>query len=257
MAYDIYQKRNELNKQLEAQRSTQSDAQKKYDDYMAAIDSKDAGRIRQHYGEFLPEQHSRADLQNKAKQQFQSSKGYSDSVMGGLKEQVAKEEERIGKIKPFAELQGQQEMRAKEFRTAFPSILDSKLGTARTDMRRQIAEGVGNVRAGYNQRGLLFSGMRSGAEADVGNEAENKLADTAVQTNQELMDQGNQLDQDAVETGFTMANISKDLANTDDQYRQSVIDMLLQKDQQRQQALGGLLGTGAQLAGFGLGAAIK
>lgn len=254
MAIDIYQKRNELQNQFDEQKKRFDTAGETYQSDLQASKAKgQPGPM------FSPVQVAANDLtgEKKAKGKYDAESHAANVEMDKYRKLMQDEDQRINAVKPFAELQEKQEMRAKEFRTAFPSILDSKLGSARTDMRRQIADGVNNTRAGYNQRGLLFSGMRAGAESDVGHEAENKLADTAVQTQQELMDQANGLDQDAVETGMTMGNISKDLASTNEDYRKSVIDMLLQKDQAKQSAIGGLLGTGAQIAGYGLGAAIK
>lgn len=253
MAIDIYSKQRELQKQLEDQQKRLANASK--------MRNVDYDRERDRLGAQSKATKEYVDAYNKAEEAARgagSAETHAANVeIDKYKKLLDEENQRIGAIKPFADLQEKQELRAKEFRTAFPSILDSKLGQARTAARREIAEGVGNVRAGYNQRGLLFSGMRAGAEADVGREAENRLAEQGVETQQELMDQANQLDQDAIETGLQIGNISKDLAGTSEEYRKSIIDMLMNKDQQRQQALGGLLGTGAQLAGYGLGAAIK
>ena len=257
MAIDIYSKQRELQKQLEDQQQRLTNAgsmrNSEYDDYVQKFKSGDAN-VQKQFG-------SLSNVQQKADEAAkgaQSAETHAANVeIDKYKKQLAEEDQRVNTVKPFAELQEKQEMRAKEFRTAFPSILDSKLGQARTAARREIADGVNTARAGYNQRGLLYSGMRAGAEADVGADAENKLAEQGVQTQQELMNQANELDQDAIDTGMQIGNISKDMAGTSEEYRKSIIDMLLNKDQQRQQALGGLLGTGAQLAGYGLGAAIK
>lgn len=254
MALDIYSKQKELQQKIQEQQQRLANVGTKrnayYDqqrDYRAA----NQGKNSQEYAL------ANAEAESAAQGAQSAEKHAADVEIDKYQKQLDQENQRISVLKPFADLQGQQEMRAKQFRTAFPSILDSKLGTARTDMRRQIAEGVGNARAGYNSRGLLFSGLRAGAEGDVAADAENKLADTTVKTNQELNDQANQLDQDAIETGLAMGNVSKDLASTNEEYRKSLIDSLLQKDQARQQAIGGLLGTGAQIAGYGLGAATK
>jgi hypothetical protein len=254
MAYDLYAKKRDLEAQLaEAKKGVDSAYQdRKASTFLNPNYRTDDADLNAR-AQALKKQYAFGVPTGELQKRHQAAQAKYDE----LQRRVQDEDNRANTLKPFAELQEKQEMRAKEFRTAFPSILDSKLGHARTDMRRQIAEGVGNARAGYNQRGLLFSGMRAGAEADVGREAENKLADTAVQTQGELMDQASQLDQDAVDTGFTMGNISKDLAGTNEEYRKSVIDMLLKKDQDRQQAIGGLLGTGAQIAGYGLGAAAQ
>lgn len=195
--------------------------------------------------------------QNKGK--YWAEEQYNNLLpqLDALKQKTADEDQRIKTLQPFDQLQQKQQMRADQFRQAFPSILDSKLSTARTDTRRQIAEGLNTTRANYNQRGLLYSGLRAGAEGDVAADAEKNYANLAVKTNQELNDTANQLDQDAIETGLTMGNISKDLASTNADYRKALIDSLLEKDNQRQQMIGGLLGTGAQIAGYGLGAAIK
>ncbi len=253
-----YSKRDSLQSSLQTQQKRIQDAQSKYDQ---ATQTYKSGANRNNtvgYGPNLgtaPNQSQ--DDYNKAKGAYDAEKHSADVEIAALNPQIEEENKRIQTVQPFADLQQKQEMRAQQFRQAFPSILDSKLGAARTESRRKIAEGVNATRAGYNQRGLLYSGLRSGAEADVSANAENELADTAVKTNQELMDQGNELDQDVADTGLTMANISQNLAGNTNEYRQAIIDSLLNKDAQRQQAIGGLLGTGAQIAGLGLGAATR
>lgn len=245
-----YSRRDELNSQYAAQQKRLSDAQKRFEESTKGYSSGIPGQGGS------SQQLADTDYQRK-KGAYDAEKHAADVEISNLKPQLDEEESRIKAVSPFAELQQKQEMRAKEFRQAFPSILDSKLGAARTESRRKIAEGVGNTRASYNQRGLLYSGLRSGAEADVSQDAENDLADTAVKETDALNTQANELDQDAVNTGLTMADVSRNLAGTNSEYRQSLIDSLLNQDKQRQAAIGGLLGTGAQLTGLGLGAAIK
>lgn len=265
MAIDIYSKQRELQQKLQEQQERAQKNQESLNQRIAAFQQRGGPGY-----EYLDKAKSWDPVQTTDNEDFLShvnkgvdigayraEKAAARDEITKYKKLLEEEDQRVGMIKPLADLQGQQELRAKEFRTAFPSILDSKLGRARTQARRDIAEGVSNTRASHNQRGLLFSGMRAGAEAGIEGEAESRLADEALATQQELEEQANQLDQDVIDTGFQIGNISKDLASTNEEYRKSVIDMLLNKDQARQQAIGGLLGTGAQIAGYGLGAAIK
>lgn len=252
MAVDIYQRRNELQSKIQGFDQKMKEVDDTFKREQDQINADPASSLVVPVG------------RNQAYQARREAKGRRDAAYNWnfverdkYQKMLDEENQRVSALEPFAKLQQEQLGRAQQFRQAFPSILDSRLGTARTQMRRDIAEGVGNVRAGMNQRGLLFSNMRAGQEADVGQDAEMRLADTAVKTNQELMDAQNDLDQQAIATGVTMGNISKDLASTNAEYRKALIDQLLEQDKQKQAAIGGLIGTGAQLAGMSLGAAIK
>ncbi len=151
--------------------------------------------------------------------------------------------------KPFEDLYGQQSERAQKFRMQFPSILNNQLAGERVNMRRNIASGVGDARKGYNSRGLLYGGLRTGAEAGVGADAGAKYAATVADKTKALNDQANSLDQDVTETGKVLGDIGNEVSGNTNASRQALLDSLMQQSQAKDEAIGGLLGGVGKLGG--------
>lgn len=151
--------------------------------------------------------------------------------------------------KPFEDLYQQQDARAKQFRMQFPSILDNQLSGERVNMRRGIASGISDTRKGYNSRGLLYSGLRGGAEANVGSDAASQYAATVADKTKTLNDQANSLDSDVTETGKVLGDIGNEVSGNSNSSRQALLDSLMQQSQNKDEAIGGLLGGAGKLGG--------
>jgi len=231
----LYKTYNDLNKQ-------KSDLQSKYDQAFSKFQSLGGEDLNDAY----------TTLNKGARDE---AAGYR-SQLDAINSQLSQEQNKTDVLEPFADIQSQQIKRAGDFKTAFPSILDNSMSMARHGLRQQIAEGTNKVRAGANQRGLLYSGLRAGAESDLASQASDQLNKQKVDINTKLTDEGNALDQDAINTGLLMGQLSQNLGNVNNTYRQSLIDQLMGQQSQRDQSLMSLLGAGGQLAGTIAGSAL-
>lgn len=131
-----------------------------------------------------------------------------------------------------------------DLRTDLEGRRQQALGIARDESRRNLASGLQDVRSAANQRGLLYSGLRRGAESDLSGQIAAQGAGRAGEINQAMQDY------------LSDALARRTQSGLDDYLRranQSALDYerKLQKAGQRAQnisgigsAVGGLLGTG-------------
>ncbi len=113
--------------------------------------------------------------------------------------------------------------------------------SARSDLARNIA----NTRSSYNNRGLLYSGMRQGAE--LGNQAQAgaKLAGARSKINQAVEDQGKQMQYQAVDAGLQAQKSAQSIQ--DEIYSNALSDF-----QGRNNVIGSVLSGGGMIAGSAL-----
>jgi hypothetical protein len=159
-------------------------------------------------------------------------------------------------LQPLYQFQNKQNSEYNQYRQAFPSIVDNIMAPARVQARQSIAQGVNANNQNYNSRGLLYSGLRAGGNADVANGVAGQLASTKASTNQTVQDQANALQNTAAQTGIAIANARSGYANTDQSARDAILQSLMGQDQANTQAQMNLVGAGAGLLGAGVGAAI-
>lgn len=145
---------------------------------------------------------------------------------------------------------------ASDFQQAMPSIGNNTMALNRTNARRQLASDLQTNNAKYNQRGLLYSGMRAGGAADASTNTGNDLADKQAAVNKQLQDSQNTLNQNAVQAQQALTAATQNFNNSDANYRQNLLNAVLQQAGANQQILGGLIGAGGQLAGKVVGAAL-
>lgn len=157
----------------------------------------------------------------------------------------------------FANISSQQKSAADQFRTAFPSIVDNQMAPLRSQARRAIAEGTSANKANYNHRGLLYSGLRAGGEADLTGDVSNQLNSARGQINQNLTDTQQKLDQAPIDTGLAESALGAGKAAVDNDYTNNVLNALMNKSQQNNQSVGSLIGAGGALAGTLAGGLIK
>lgn len=171
--------------------------------------------------------------------------------------QAQEEKQQYQTRKQFTALGNQAKQNADRYRMMFPSIIDAGMATARNDARRAQAAGTANVRAGYNNRGLLYSGLRAGSEADVGADVSNQLNAIRAQANQAALDKQNELDQAPLDIASAKNQYETNIANTDNAYTRTILDALMQKQNAQTQSIADLIGAGSQLAGTIGGGLIK
>lgn len=153
----------------------------------------------------------------------------------------------------FKKIQETQSQIAKDFRSKIPQMGDKAYGLAERDERKGLASTIADQKVDFNRRGLLYSGTRLGAEANARGNSANKLATKRSEINQGLMGQADALDQQAIDTGFSMAGLQSQGAQAQTALDGSVIDLALQKQKQQQDTLAGLGKAAGAAAGGYLG----
>lgn len=107
-------------------------------------------------------------------------------------------------------------------------------------MRMELGDQIDDIRRGASSRGLLYSGLRSGAESEARGQLASNLARTMAQANRDqltLEDEG-----DVAATGSLLAARQSEMEN----YNQSIANAM-RANQLKQQARSGPLGL---LTGF-------
>lgn len=157
----------------------------------------------------------------------------------------------------FYNLANQQQSAADQFRTNFPSIVDNQMSPERVAARQAIAQGVNQNKTNYNQRGLLYSGLRQGANADVTSNVNNQLNTAESGINQNLANEQQTLDQAPINTELAQSQLSGQQANQNNDYTNSILDALMNQSQSNNAAVSSLIGAGGQLAGKAAGGLIN
>jgi hypothetical protein len=158
----------------------------------------------------------------------------------------APEEPKPPEIDPrFKQLAENASSQASGFRSRMPAMAEeaqtANLGAA----RRQLAGGLADVRSGYNQRGLLYSGLRQGAEADVVGESAARLAAARRELNQGLEDQAFSLDANAADAGLRAQGMESESMD-------SALERALARAGEKRKAIAGLGEAGGSLIGTSL-----
>lgn len=170
---------------------------------------------------------------------------------------IDRQYEQAGTVKKFSDLAGKARERSAQFRMNFPSIIENRMGQARSQARDTTSMAQNQVRAGFNNRGLLFSGLRQGGEADAAQEVDGQLAQARTKIQDETQSAANQLDQDAIDAARQTAEIDAAYNDQNNEFRQALLDATMQRSQQNDALVGSLLGTGGQILGAGVGGLLR
>lgn len=144
------------------------------------------------------------------------------------------------------EYQKRQSQTAKDFRTQMPSVAQEQENRLKEQSRRSLASDLAGTRGAFSQRGLLYSGLRRGAEADITSNNAAQAAAQRANINQTLEGQAQALEQNAIGSGLRLQEQRQQMADADYQAK-------LQALQQRQSAISGLGGAFGGLAGMAIG----
>lgn len=139
------------------------------------------------------------------------------------------------------ELRGQMQKQnayAKELQANQPGLMERQASIQRGQGRGALAGAMAGNRQNFNSRGLLFSGLRKGAESGLQAQGASNLAGGISESNRGVMDQTNAARQAAIGTGQQVANL-------DQQRESNRVEALMQALGKRSEAMGS--------AGRGLG----
>jgi len=100
--------------------------------------------------------------------------------------------------------QTKQAEQAKNFRAKMPSMQQEQEVGIKQNTRSELARELAGIRGNMSSRGLLYSGLRRGAEADQSAQAASQAAAQRANVNQTLLGQAEGLDQNAIQSGLAL-----------------------------------------------------
>lgn len=142
------------------------------------------------------------------------------------------------------DLNNKQIQQAQDFRANMPQM-EQDLGSAyERQARRGLAQNIQGINANASRRGLLYSGLRQGAEAGAQAKAAGDVAQKRYEINQGLEQNAQGLESGSASNIFS--SYKNDIQNADDSY-----NLALQQMQSRNNLLTGLFGgIGAAAGGY-------
>lgn len=135
---------------------------------------------------------------------------------------------------------------ASEYEKSMPGMKERAFGAAADVGRKEVGQEIGNIRKGTQRRGLLYSGLREGAEAGAVGDMQSRVASQQSQIADEMENRRQELQDAAAQAGLGKMAAEAGLASGD-------INMTLQNALARRQAMGSLLGGIGGLAGAYIG----
>lgn len=106
-------------------------------------------------------------------------------------------------------LRDEQTQRAKSFRSNMSGMQKEYEATQKNRARTEIGQAMRNVGANYNQRGLLFSGLRRAGEVGAAQDVASQGAASQAAFNQQLEGQAQGLESQAIGTGLSAQNLAQ------------------------------------------------
>lgn len=142
---------------------------------------------------------------------------------------------------------------AKDYRSKLPQIGQDLYEGYSQGARKNLAQGIKDVRSDYNRRGLLHSGKRQGAEYQKQADTASDLANQRYSINSALLNNADSLENQALTTGYNLAGANPNLGTSALAPQQQQIENQIFNNKQNQQAaqtIGNVAGTfGGLLAG--------
>lgn len=157
----------------------------------------------------------------------------------------------------YQKILDEQKKTASDFRQNIPKYSTTLGNQYEAQARKNLAQSLKNTDRDFNKRGLLYSGMRLGNEAEQQGEAASNVAQGKQQINKGLLDQANQLDAGVLNTAAGIAG-----QGTQQGLYQGQMDIMnlknqIQQEQMQSQAMGSLLGGIGTLGGAAIGSAFN
>lgn len=130
---------------------------------------------------------------------------------------------------------------AKQLQQSSPGLMERQAAIQRGSARGALANAMAGNRQNFQSRGLLFSGLRKGAEGGIQSEVGSNLAGGIAGSNRAVMDQVNEARQNAIQTGQRVADIEQQRESN----RMNAMMEALGKRGQALSSLGSGLGSAA------------
>lgn len=142
----------------------------------------------------------------------------------------------------LAKIRQQQTEQAKSFRAGLPGEQARQNERLQSESRLNLANRLGGVNRNMASRGLMYSGLNQGAQAQERASAAGDLAGNIAQSNAGLENQAQGLENTAVQGGLQQAGLAQGRADLD-------MAQALEQRRMQQQAQSGLFGAVGGLLG--------
>ena len=142
---------------------------------------------------------------------------------------------------------------AQDFRSNMPQYQKNLYNSYETGARSNLAKSIKDVQKDYNRRGLLRSGGRIGAEFGQRAQTEGDLANANLQIWQGLNQEANTLENNALNTAYTLAGSNPNLGSMATGANQAALSQALGNLQAQQSLYGGIFSGLGKGAGYLLG----
>jgi len=136
-----------------------------------------------------------------------------------------------------------------KFRKEAPTIQEKGIGAIGDEERRSAKAGIQDIRKGASSRGLLYSGLRQGAEAGRIGESQSRIAGRAADLSDQIEQQKDNLDNQAVQAGLSKQAAELGMASED--YASN-----LEKAKQRTSGIKKIAGMIGNVGGSAMGSAM-
>lgn len=121
----------------------------------------------------------------------------------------------------YENLQKSQIEDANQFRAAGGATGRGLMTTEADNSKRNLAMKISDIRRGYNNRGLLYSGLRAGEEASARGDYASDLATKRADINRSVADTASELDKRAIDSGFGLAGMGTGALTADNTLTQA------------------------------------
>lgn len=136
---------------------------------------------------------------------------------------------------------------ARQFRQDMPGMVKEQEGLLQTDANRAIDQGVRGERRNFNNRGLLYSGMRQGAEGDVRTRVASDLARSTADVRKGYEDSARAKENAAAQVG--LAGYQDALRRAEDTYNMQLTKNIQHRQQMQQLGQAGGYAAGTYAGG--------
>lgn len=155
----------------------------------------------------------------------------------------------VGYVPPVSQAQYAQkdalESLYNRFKDNEPSLTQDLYSNETEKANRKLADTGRNIRAGASQRGLLYSGLREGAEGAARGQSATDLASSKANINEQMMDTRYRLGSMAAASGLDVN--AQELERSQARY-----NLALRQAGQRADVLGGVFGAAGLIGGAAL-----
>lgn len=162
----------------------------------------------------------------------------AQGILGGPKAPSAP-----GEDPKLAAIRNAQLEQAQKFRAGLPQEQEKQAADATAEAKRSLVGQMKQIRTGANSRGLLYSGLKTGAEAGAKAESASGLSKQIAMQNRQLEEQAQALESGAITGNYTPVAQQQQIENIN-------FNNQIRENLARNQAIGNLFGGIGSMGGL-------